>query len=131
MERIEVLTQPRLDTRQGFGARHEAQQPAREPMQPLGDGIVGTRNPYELGELPLELRLLLAQHLDLPLDQRDGRAAARMRQLQSREQSLVALEELGMALQVSGDALFFAVRRGKAASLSCRHIALDLDVPLE
>ena len=104
---------------------------ARIWVEERADGVVGTRHAYQLRELAFELRLLLAQHLDLPLDQRDGRAAAGVRQLQSRQHRLVALEELGMALQVAGDAFFFAVRRGKTASLSCRHIALDLDVTLE
>ena len=50
---------------------------------------------------------------------------------QAREHSLVSLEELGVALQVGGDAFFFAVRRGKTASLSCRHSALDLEVTVK
>jgi len=54
-----------------------------------------------------------------------------MRQLEPREHGLVALEELGMTLQIAGDAFFFAVRRGKPASFSCRHSALDLDMPLK
>ena len=56
---------------------------------------------------------------------------ARLKLPHAREHSRVALEELGVALQVGGDAFFFAVRRGKTASLSCRHSALDLEVTLE
>ena len=84
-----------------------AQQPAREAVEPLGERVVGARDAHELGQLALERRLLLAQHFDLPLDQRDGGAAARVRQPQARQQRLVALEEIRIALQIGGDGFLF------------------------
>src|ERR1700724_235447 len=84
-----------------------------------------------LSELALQSRLLLAQHLDLALDQRNGRATARVRQPEPHQQPLVALEEIGVALQIARDGLLFGVCRGRPASLSCSHGVLDLDVTCE
>src|SRR5205823_12548084 len=84
LEGLEVLAQARLDPREGLIARHGAQQPAGEAVQTLGEGIVRARDAQELGELALEDGKLFAQHLDLALDERDGRAAAHVRQPQPR-----------------------------------------------
>ena len=64
---------------------------------------------------------LLAQHFDLALDQRHGRAIARMLQPQARQQLWMALEEIGVVLQVLCDRLFLGRLRRQAAHLIARH----------
>ena len=87
--------------------------------------------------------LLLAQHFDLALDQRDGGAGARVRQAQPREQRLVPLEEIRIVLQITGDGLFFRSppaarpRASRVVIYSCSRVScrspcsmhLQLDAP--
>src|SRR6185437_10016539 len=86
-----------------------------------GDRVVGARNAHQLRELVLERGMLLAQNLDLTLHQRDGGAAARVRHAQAGEQRLVALEEIGIVLQVRGDRVFLVFLGGQPSGFSCRH----------
>ncbi len=132
MERVEVFAQAGFDLRQHVRARAGANEAAGELVHLLGERVVGARDAHELGELLLDARLLLAQHLDLPLDERDGRAGAGVRQLQACEQRLVALEEVRVVLQVAGDGLFLGLGGGGQApgrlvssSLQCSRSNLD------
>jgi hypothetical protein len=43
----------------------------------------------------------------------------------------MALEELGIALQIAGDGFLLGLHRRKPASLSCRHSVSDLDMTFE
>ena len=75
-------------------------------MDLLDEHVVLLRDGDEIFELALELRVALPQHRDLPLDQRDGRAAGAMRQLEPEHQRRVTLEEVGVALEIVGDRVF-------------------------
>ena len=58
---------------------------------------------HELGEPALEMLVLVAQHLHLPLLQRDRGLAVRVREADRREQLGVPREEFGIGEQVVGD----------------------------
>ncbi len=75
-------------------------------MNLLDERVVLLRDGDEILELALELRVALPQHRDLPLDERDRGAAGAMRQLQREHQRRVALEEVGVALEIVGDRVF-------------------------
>ena len=65
--------------------------------------------------------MLLTQHFDLALDERDRGPAACVWQPQARQHCLVALEEVGIALQIDRDGLFLGFYGGHAARISCCH----------
>ena len=92
-------------------------------MNLLRQHIVGARDAHELRQLLLLGLDLFAQHLDLALDQRDGRAVARMLQSHACQQLRMMLEEIGVAMQVLGNCLLFDRLGSKAAHLIARHPA--------
>ena len=82
------------------------QQPPRQPVHAIDDGVVGAAVFDQLEQFLLERAVLFAQHEHLALDERHRRAAALVRQLQPREHAAVTLEEVGMGDQELGDLLF-------------------------
>ena len=85
VEGVEVFAQAGFDFGDCGRGTAGTQQPAREAMDFLGQHVIGARHIHELGQF-LVLRLdLLAQYLDLALDQRHGRTGTRMLQPQARQ----------------------------------------------
>src|SRR5947207_5322328 len=112
--RAEVFAEPGLEPLEPRGQTARAHELESELMNLLGERVVRLRDRDEVLELTLELRVALAQHRHLPLDERHRGAAGAMRQLQAQEDQRVPFEEVGMALQVIGDRAFrklVAVRR--------------------
>ena len=72
-------------------------------MDLLDEHVVLLRDGDEILELALELRVALPQHRDLALDERDRGTAGAMRQLEPKHQRRVALEEVGVTLEIVGD----------------------------
>ncbi len=91
-------------------------------MQFLSDHIVAAGNLHELRELALQRSVLLAQHFDLPLDERDRGAAPDVWETQARQQRLMALEKLRIALQVGRDRFLFGFSGRQATGFSCCHM---------
>jgi fructokinase len=65
-------------------------------MYAVGDRIVGAPELDQFVQLLLKRGVLVAQHQHLSLDERDGGAAALVRQLDARQHGAVALEEIGV-----------------------------------
>ena len=125
VEGVEVLAQARFELLDGAVARLRAQQPPREAVQLLGDGIVGARHGARSPPASvLERRLPLAQHLDLALHEGDGGAAARVRQPQPRQHRQVVLEEFRILLQIMATVSSSAPLRLDSASLCVAHCAV-------
>src|SRR5580692_174253 len=101
MKCVEILTQAGFDARDGFLTRRSTEQPPREAVEFLRDRVVATGDLDELRELAFQRGVLLAQHFDLTLDERDRGSTPDMRQAQARQQRLVALEEVRIVLQIS------------------------------
>jgi hypothetical protein len=91
-------------------------------MQLVGQRVIGTGDSHKLGELRFHRRVLLTEHLDLPLNERNGRATPRMRQTKARQHGVMTLKEIGIVLQVSSNRLFFGFHGGYAACFSCCHM---------
>src|SRR5690606_4653841 len=101
---IEVLAHALVDLREDGAPRGRAHQPPRETVHPLGQLLIGARDGDQLGEARVGALVLLAQHLDLPLDQR-YRTAGGVGHAQGGQQLAVALEEIRMRAQPAGDVL--------------------------
>ena len=90
----------------------------------LDERVVRLRDGDKIFELSFELRVALAEHRDLALDERYGGAAGACGSLSSNSSSGVTLEEVGMALEVVGDrALRKVVTVSRGAPLFCWLIA--------
>src|SRR5262249_30800122 len=101
--RGEILAQARLELlepRRQARRTHELQ---RQLMDLLDERVVLLCDGYEILELPFELRVARAQHCHLALDEGDGGPARAMRQFQRQQQQRMALEELGVTLQIFRD----------------------------
>ena len=82
-----------------------ADQPLAQPVDPLGQHVVGAGHVHQFLQLALERLVALAQHLHLALDQAHrGARVAHVRQPQLREQRSVAFEEIRIGLQIIRDA---------------------------
>ena len=99
----EIFAQPRLELLEAHRDRRRAHELQAQLMDLLAERVVLLRDGDEVLELALELRVALPQHRYLPLDERDRCAAGAMRQLEPEHQRRVALEEVGVALQIVGD----------------------------
>ena len=96
IEGVEVLAQARLRcSASTLFARGGAQQAAREAVHAVRRcASLARATRTNSASFSSSARLLLAQHFDLALDQRDGGAAARVRQAQPCQQVLMTLEEI-------------------------------------
>src|SRR5471030_2385257 len=101
MEGVKIIAQGRLDLGKRALARFGAQQPTGKTMEAVRDRIVVARDAHELSKLLLKRRMTFAHDFDLALDERDRRAAARVRQTQPRQQCLMALKEFRVVLQIA------------------------------
>ena len=90
---VQLVPTGHVEQRQGQGAGFAEQ------------AVISPSGLDELVELPMHPNVALPEHLDLPLDQRDG-ALGLVRQGQFGEQRGVGLEKVGVALEVVDDLLF-------------------------
>src|SRR5689334_4064301 len=92
-------------------------------MNFLDEHVVLLRNGDEVLELALELGVTCPQQRHLPFDERDRGPACAMRQLEPEHQRGVALEEVGVALEVVGDRVF-GNRLGQWSADGCPDLLL-------
>ncbi len=98
-------------------------QPERQLVHALGETVVIARDLDEIHQFAFQLSVLVAQHLDLMLDQRDRRAAG-MRDFQHGQQAGVVLKKIRVVTQVIGDRSFFKWLRLGLGLLRCRHMSM-------
>ena len=83
------------------------EQRERDAVHLLADGVVLLAELDQLAQLALELPAPVPQREDLPLADRDGASAVRVRDVDLRQRLGVVLEELRVLLQIAGDFLGF------------------------
>ena len=91
-------------------------------MQLVSQRVIRPRHAHKFREFGFDGSVLLTQYLNLPLNERNGRATSRMGQTKLRQHRMMTFEEIGIVLQIGGNRFFFCFYGCYAARFSCCHI---------